>query len=95
MVKCTESYEKQLEHNEEDERSFDKLKVKTKHQLSFLNQYINKYKTTLKNLLNENVGITRIVRNEKIYDKNGEPALKRRVSIFDSNLTRCFVLRVR
>ena len=71
LSKNTDSYEKQQEHSEEDDYSFNNLKEKTKHQLSFLNQYINRYKTALKNLLNENVGIIRTVRNEKIYDKKG------------------------
>ena len=34
LVKCTESYEKQSEHTDEDNFTFNKLKVKTKHQLS-------------------------------------------------------------
>lgn len=95
LNKYTENFDKQSEHNNEEIFQFDKLKAKTKHQLSFLNQYINKHKTALKNLLNKNIGITRIVRDEKIYGKDGEPTLKRRVSIFDSNLTRRFGLKER
>lgn len=68
---------------------------KTKKQLSFLNQYIGKYKVLLKDVLAKNVKLTREVRTDKILDKEGNPSLRRRVSIFDSNLTRCFGLKER
>lgn len=80
---------------ETDIKVIEKIQKKTKYQLSFLNQYINKYKTMLKGMLNDNVEITRTVRNDKIYNKEGLPSLKRRVSIFDSTLTRCFNLKER
>lgn len=64
-------------------------------QIKFLNEYISKYKEALKVMLSKNVSNTRTVREEKIYDKNGNPSLRRRVSIFDSNLTRCFGLKER
>ena len=71
------------------------IKRKTQNQLKFINNYINKYKQALQEMLRENVGKTRTVRDDKIYNKDGEPSLRRRVSIFDSNLTRCFKLRER
>ena len=67
---------------------------KTERQLVFLNQYINKYKSILKNMLSTNTEI-RTVRADKIYDKHGNPALKRRAAIFDSTLIRCFELKER
>ena len=71
------------------------IKKKTQNQLKFINNYINKYKQALQEMLRENVGKTRTVRDDKIYNKDGEPSLRRRVSIFDSNLTRCFKLKER
>lgn len=71
------------------------IKKKTKNQISFLNEYINKYKQLLKEKLHDNINITRTVRLDKILNKEGQPSLKRRVSIFDSNLTRCFGLKER
>lgn len=66
-----------------------------KDELSELNQTISDLKTQLKSLLKDNVDIVRKVREDKIYDKDGNPALKKRVSIFDSTLTRCFGLKER
>lgn len=80
-----------LKNNNSDKR----VQGKTKHQLSFLNKYINKYKAKLKKILSDNIDMTREVRSDKIYNKNNEPSLKRRVSIFDSTLTRCFGLKER
>ena len=71
------------------------IKNKTKKQISFLNKYINKYKQLLKEKLHNNIGVTRNVRLDKILNKEGYPSLKRRVSIFDSILTRCFGLKER
>lgn len=66
--------------------------IKRKNQIYFLNTYISKYKNKLKELLSENVNVIRNIRLDKILNKDGQPSLKRRVSIFDSNLTRCFGL---
>lgn len=71
------------------------IENKTKNQISFLNEYINKYKQLLKEKLHDNINITRTVRLDKILNKEGQPSLRRRVSIFDSNLTRCFGLKER
>lgn len=70
-------------------------KQKIKNQISFLNTYICKYKTALKTILQKNINLTRTVRNDKILNKECQPSLRRRVSIFDSNLTRCFDLKER
>lgn len=70
----------------------DNSKEKT---MVFLNEYINKNKDTLKKLLTKNVNDTRVVREDKIFNKEGAPSIKRRVSIFDSYLTRCLNLKER
>ena len=56
--------------------------------MQILTQYINKNKDKLKELLSENKEITRTIRPEKL-------TIKRKVSIFDSNLTRCFGMKER
>lgn len=66
-----------------------------KDTLAFLNRYINIKKNNLKEMLSQNVGLTRVVRSDKILNKEGKPSMKRRVSVFDSNLTRCFQLKER
>lgn len=71
-----------------------RLEIK-KSTLSFLNQTISEGKQKLKQLLKENINICRVVRNDKIYDNDGSPSMKRRVSIFDSTLTRCLGLKER
>ena len=63
--------------------------------LKFLNKIIASDKEKLKQILHTNIGMTRSVRNDKILDKEGQPSLRKRVSIFDSNLTRCFGLKER
>lgn len=60
-----------------------------------LNEQIGSLKAKLKNIIESNVGIVREIRNDKILDKDGNPSLKKRVSIFDSTLTRCFGLKER
>ena len=59
-----------------------------KKRISFLNDTITENKEKLKKLLSENKNITRVVNTDKL-------TLKRRVSIFDSNLTRCLDLKER
>lgn len=66
-----------------------------KKTLAFLNETISTTKATLKETLHKNINVTRTVRNDKILNKLNEPSLKRRVSIFDSDLTRCFELKER
>lgn len=65
--------------------------------LNFTKAYIAECKQKLKAMLSENKrkGIIRTVREDKIYDKNKEPSLRRRVSIFDSALTRYLGLKER
>lgn len=67
-------------------------KINTWH---FLNTYIKTKKSELKDILHKNVSITRSVRDDKVLDKDGNPSLRRRVSIFDSALTRYFGLKER
>lgn len=95
------------EENEIEKRiikaRFLKSKIKSKYKtyenkiktLKMLNQIINNSKQDLKDLLHSNIDICRVVREDKILDKNKNPSMKRRVSIFDSNLTRCFGLKER
>lgn len=61
----------------------------------FLNNFIKDTKEELKNKIQDNENIVRTVRNDKILDIDGKPQLKKRVSIFDSTLTRCFNLKER
>lgn len=65
--------------------------------LKFIKTYISECKNKLKAILAENKrkGITRVVREDKIYDKNNDPSLRRRVSTFDSALTRYLGLKER
>lgn len=67
-------------------------KVDTWH---FLNEYIKNAKFDLKKILHSNIDITRTARDDKLFDKEGNPSIKRRVSIFDSSLTRYFGLKER
>lgn len=60
-----------------------------------LKKYIKYYKTELKNILHKNLNIVRTVRPETIYNKDHERQLRKRVGIFDSDLTRCFNLKER
>lgn len=62
-----------------------------------INKYIADKKDVLKQLLNDNLqnGLVRTVREDRIYDKSHNPSLRRRVSIFDSSLTRYFGLKER
>ena len=60
-----------------------------------LNKLVIRLKSELKEELHKNIGLTRNVRMDKIVDKNGEPSIRKRVSIFDSSLTRYFGLKER
>ena len=84
------SLKKKLKEKYKNIKTSDK-----KRTLDFLNQTIDSTKEELKNLLSQNIGITRTVREDKIFNKEHEPSLKRRVSIFDGNLSRCFGLKER
>lgn len=52
-------------------------------------------KDKLKSLLEKNSDITRTVRKDKILNREGEPTIRKRVSIFDSSLVRAFDMRER
>ena len=55
----------------------------------------SEYKPRFRQLLQDNLNITRTVRNRCLYNKNNERSLRRRVAIFDSDLTRRFGLKER
>lgn len=67
----------------------------TKAEIKIINQQIKDYKNKLKQTLADNVDTVRTARYDRFFDKDGEPALSRRVSIFDSVLTRTFGLKER
>ena len=46
-----------------------------------LNKLVIRLKSELKEELHKNIGLTRNVRMDKIADKNGEPSIRKRVSI--------------
>lgn len=60
-----------------------------------LNKLVIRLKFELKEELHKNIELTRNVRIDKVLDKNGEPSIRKRVSIFDSSLTRYFGLKER
>ena len=62
--------------------------LRHKRRRDVLRHYINENKIILKSLLAENIPLTREVRPNTL-------TLRRQVSIFDSNLTRCFGLKER
>lgn len=76
---------------EEKNRQRERLKKR----LELAETAIGKYKPMLKSMLAENKDLVRTVRQDKIYNKYGERSLRRRVSIFDSDLTRHFGLKER
>ena len=61
----------------------------------YVNQYIIQTKKDLLAMQQTNMNLVRTARNDKIYNKYGKPSIKRRVSIFDSVLTRCLGLKER
>lgn len=62
-----------------------------------VNKYISNKKNELLDLLSNNLNNTtpRTVRLDKILDTSGNPKITRRVSVFDSELTRCLGMRER
>ena len=76
-------------------RKLQKATTNTKHDFKRLNTYIRDTKLELKAKLSQNVCLTRKARPEKILNKDGLPSLKRRVSVFDGCLTRCFEMKER
>lgn len=60
-----------------------------------VNTEIKNCKQKLLDLQNANLDILRTVRYDKIHNRKGEPSMRRRVSIFDSTLTRCLNLKER
>ena len=66
-----------------------------KEEISDSIKLISTLKNHLKDTISKNKSLTRTVRTDKILDKYGNPALKKRVSTFDSTLTRCFGLKER
>lgn len=85
---------KSLEH-----KIWDKANKEWKEKYYYRLEVLHRAKKTLKDALIARLGegknITRHARKDKILDKAGNPSMKRRVSIFDSNLTRCFGLKER
>lgn len=69
------------------------LHTQYRHVIKFINKYINDKKQQLKDLIESNKDLVRNVRKEKMYTKQGDIALRRIVSIFDSTLTRLFDLK--
>lgn len=61
----------------------------------YVNKYISQNKKDLIALQRSNMNMIRTVRYDKIHNKRGQPSIKRRVSIFDSTLTRCLGLKER
>lgn len=80
-IKCVEWCEKRIDR-------YSKI-------LSQVKKYIIEKKELLKSLLHKNIDMVRSVREDKIIDSTGIPLLKKRVSIFDSSLTRYFGLKER
>ena len=72
----------------EERYGFDKF-------LHRVNTAIRDYKQQLLDLQNKNLDVLRTVRYDKIHNRKGEPSMRRRVSIFDSALTRCLDLKER
>lgn len=62
-----------------------------------ISAYINRKKEELINLLTDNADVVspRVVRSERIIDKDGKPKLSCRVSLFDSTLTRLLNMKER
>ncbi len=83
-----------VKHLHRSKFKFSKTKSKIQYinnhekRLSFLNKYINTKKSELTTLLKQNKNLIRNVNTSKL-------TLNRRVSIFDSNLTRCLNLKER
>lgn len=61
----------------------------------YVNQQIIQTKNDLIAMQKANMNLVRTARYDKIYNKYGKPSIKRRVSIFDSVLTRCLGLKER
>lgn len=57
--------------------------------------YITVLKKALKDEISANIELARTVRSDRILNKKGEPSIRKRVSIFDSSLTRYFGLKER
>lgn len=62
---------------------------------SVAKEYIKQYKPVLQELLRNNLDKVRTVRSTSIYTRTGERSLRKRVSIFESDLTRRFGLKER
>lgn len=78
--------------------SHNKKKLTEKHKyksFKFINDVIKKLKAQLIELFKKNKDLIRSVRPDKILDDNGNPLIKKRVSIFDSALTRYCGLKER
>lgn len=94
-----------LKNKEIDKKEFERLQIEwcthKKEHYKKLRQVVNKYigdkKQELKSLLNERnqLGQVRVARHDKIFYKEGQPSLQRRVSVFDGNLTRCLGMKER
>lgn len=72
--------------------------IKYKNWHKNISKFIAENKARLIDVFNKNKGLIRVAREDKLFATiNGEivPAPKKRVSIFDSTLTRCFELKER
>ena len=74
---------------------WDEHRQSYEHRESIVKQYIRKYKPELQKLLRANLNTVRTVRPDSIYTRTGERSLRKRVSIFESDLTRRFGLKER
>lgn len=76
-------------------QEYNKWQSKYYYRLEILYRARKNLKEELKKKIAKNKNIIRTARLDKILDKDNNPSMKRRVSIFDSSLTRCFELRER
>lgn len=76
-------------------RSKKQTTTHAKLEQSIINQNIKTYKDKLKSQIAENIDLTRTARYESFFDRNHQPAMTKRISIFDSTLTRVLGLKER
>ena len=74
---------------------WDELRQTYEDRASVAKEYIKTYKPVLQELLRSNLDKVRTVRPTSIYTRTGERSLRKRVSIFESDLTRRFGLKER
>ena len=71
----------------------DKRRTRARIMVKALNKYISEHKQHLKQILANNINLTRNVRQDKLYDKNGNLLPARVVSTFDGSITRSFEMK--